>query len=127
MKLTMNFLRVVSRYLHFLVSRMPLLEIRELTKRYRNGTLANDGLSIALEPGEVYGLLGPNGAGKTTLVGQVLGLLKPTSGTIRLDGVDIVAHPGIARRTIGFLPQGQFDIGDVHVDELIYSVGRLRG
>ncbi|MEP7216551.1 MAG: ABC transporter ATP-binding protein [Anaerolineaceae bacterium] len=104
-----------------------MLEIRDLTKRYRNGTLANDGLSLALEPGEVYGLLGPNGAGKTTLVRQVLGLLKPTSGSIRLDGQDVVANPGFARRTVGFLPQGQFDIGDVHVDELIYSVGKLRG
>ena len=106
---------------------MPKLEIRDLTKRYHNGTLANDGLSLALEPGEVYGLLGPNGAGKTTLVRQVLGLLKPTSGSIRLDDQDVVANPGFARRTIGFLPQGQFDIGDVHVDELIYSVGKLRG
>ena len=106
---------------------MPMLEVRDLTKRYRSGTLANDGLSLSLEPGEVYGLLGPNGAGKTTLVRQVLGLLKPTSGSIHLDGQDIVANPGFARRTTGFLPQGQFDIGDVHVDELIYSVGRLRG
>ena len=104
-----------------------MLEIRDLTKRYRSGTLANDGLSLSLEPGEVYGLLGPNGAGKTTLVRQLLGLLKPTSGSIRLDGQDVVANPGFARRTIGFLPQGQFDIGDVHVDELIYSVGKLRG
>lgn len=106
---------------------MPVLDIANLTKRYRSGTLANDGLSLSLEAGEVYGLLGPNGAGKTTLVRQVLGLLKPTSGSIRLDGQDVVSNPGFARRTIGFLPQGQFDIGDVHVDELIYSVGRLRG
>ena len=106
---------------------MPLLDVREVTKRYRNGTLANDGLCLSLAPGEVYGLLGPNGAGKTTLVRQILGLLKPTSGSIHIDGMDVVAHPGRARQVTGFLPQGQFDIGAVHVDELIYSVGRLRG
>ncbi len=105
----------------------PVLEIRGLRKRYGNGTLANDDISLALRPGEVYGLLGPNGAGKTTLVRQVLGLLKPTSGTIAVEGVDVVANPGFARRRIGFLPQGQFDLQSVHVDELIYAIARLRG
>jgi len=106
---------------------MSILEIRNLTKRYRNGTVANDRLSLALETGEIYGLLGPNGAGKTTLVRQVLGLLKPTGGSITLDGVDLVADPGYARANIGFLPQGQFDMQAVHVDELIYFIGKLRG
>ena len=106
---------------------MPVLEVTSLHKRYRNGTLANDGISLALEPGEIYGLLGPNGAGKTTLVRQVLGLLRPTSGTITVEGVDVVAHPGYARERIGFLPQGQFDMRAVHVDEFIELIGRLRG
>src|SRR3990172_1380226 len=106
---------------------MAVLDIHELVKRYRNGTLANDRLSLSLEPGEIYGLLGPNGAGKTTLVRQVLGLLKPTSGTITLDGVDVVADPGYARANIGFLPQGQFDMQAIRVDELIYLIGKLRG
>lgn len=105
----------------------PALDIDNVVKRYRNGTLANAGITLAVEPGEVYGLLGPNGAGKTTLVGQILGLLKPTSGRIHVDGVDVVADPGYARRVIGFLPQAQVSMEDVHVDELIYSVGRLRG
>ena len=106
---------------------MPMLEVVDLHKRYRNGTLANDGISLALQPGEVYGLLGPNGAGKTTLVRQVLGLLKPTSGAISVEGHDVVADPGYARRRIGFLPQGQFDLQSLHIDELIGSVARLRG
>ena len=110
-----------------IVNTIPVLEIRDLQKRYRGGTLANAGISMALEAGEVYGLLGPNGAGKTTLVRQVLGLLRPTSGSIDVDGTDVVADPGFARRTIGFLPQGQFDLQSLHVDELIFSVARLRG
>ncbi len=105
----------------------PVLEVRDLVKRYRNGTLANDGISIALRPGEIYGLLGPNGAGKTTLVRQVLGVLRPTSGTITLDGGDVVANPGLARRNIGFLPQGQFDLLSLRVGEIIEYSARLRG
>jgi ABC-type multidrug transport system ATPase subunit len=104
-----------------------VLQIEQLTKRYRGGTLANDGISLALAPGEVYGLLGPNGAGKTTLVKQVLGLLRPTSGTITVDGVDVVANPGYARQNIGFLPQAQFEMSSLHVDELITAIAQLRG
>ena len=106
---------------------MVALEVDELVKRYRNGTLANDHLSLTLEPGEVYGLLGPNGAGKTTLVRQVLGLLRPTSGSILVDGHDVVADPGYARRAIGFLPQAQFTMESLHIDEFIYGIARLRG
>lgn len=105
----------------------PLLDIRNLEKRYRSGTLANAGISLALQPGEVFGLLGPNGAGKTTLVRQVLGMLRPTSGSIALNGIDVVADPGYARRNIGFLPQGQFDLEALQVGELIEFSARLRG
>ncbi|MEO8539869.1 MAG: ABC transporter ATP-binding protein [bacterium] len=104
----------------------PVLDVRDLVKRYRNGTVANDGISLALRPGEIYGLLGPNGAGKTTLVRQVLGILRPTSGTITLDGADVVANPGLARKSIGFLPQGQFDLLSLRVGELIEYSARLR-
>ena len=86
---------------------MPVLDIQSLVKRYRSGTVANDGISLAIEQGEMFGLLGPNGAGKTTLVGQLLGLLKPTAGSIHVNEVDVVARPGYAREQIGFLPQAQ--------------------
>ncbi|RIL02912.1 multidrug ABC transporter ATP-binding protein [bacterium] len=123
----LDFLEIVLKNRPTKGEDVAILDIRDLTKRYRNGTLANDRLSLALEPGEIYGLLGPNGAGKTTLVRQVLGLLKPTAGSITLDGADLVADPGFARANIGFLPQGQFDLQAVHVDELIYLIGKLRG
>jgi ABC-type multidrug transport system ATPase subunit len=106
---------------------MAILEIKDLVKRYRSGTLANDHISLTLEAGEVYGLLGPNGAGKTTLVRQLLGLLRPTSGSIVVEGVDVVADPGYARRRIGFLPQSQLDLQSLHVEELIRYAARLRG
>lgn len=106
---------------------MPALDVRDLVKRYRNGTLANDGISLTVKEGEIYGLLGPNGAGKTTLVRQVLGLLMPTSGAISLDGVDLVRDPGYGRQRIGFMPQGQFFLDDVRLEEFLVAVARLRG
>jgi ABC-type multidrug transport system ATPase subunit len=105
----------------------PVLAITDLVKRYRNGTLANGGISLSLCPGEIFGLLGPNGAGKTTLVRQVLGMLRPTSGSITLDGHDVIDKPGLARKHIGFLPQGQFDLQSLQVGELIEYSARLRG
>ncbi len=106
---------------------MPVIDVQEVSKRYRRGVLANDNISLSVEAGEIYGLLGPNGAGKTTLVRQLLGLLKPTSGTISVDGVDVVAHPGYARQAIGSLPQSQVNMFGLKLREWVYGVARLRG
>ena len=64
-----------------------LLQIDHVSKVHRGGVRANDDISLSVNAGEVFGLLGPNGAGKTTLVNQVIGLVRPTSGIIRI-GVD---------------------------------------
>lgn len=105
----------------------PLLDVRDLTKQYRRGILANDDLSLDVREGEVFGLLGPNGAGKTTLVSQVLGLLKPTSGQILLDGVDVARRPEVARRSCSYQPQGAAPLEGVTPTEAIELTGRLRG
>jgi len=68
------------------------LEITGLTKRYRDGQLAVDGLSLRVEQGEILGLLGPNGAGKTTTLRALMGLLHPDAGTITIFGRRV--HPG---------------------------------
>ena len=73
-----------------------LLEIDNIVKDYRGGVRANDGISLSIDRGEVFGLLGPNGAGKTTLVSQIVALVSPTSGTIEIGGVDIAANPAHA-------------------------------
>jgi ABC-2 type transport system ATP-binding protein len=80
-----------------------LLEIENLVKQYKNGPRANDCISLAIEQGEVFGLLGPNGAGKTTLINQIIGLKVPTSGSIKVDGIDVVANPDYARKKL-FVP-----------------------
>jgi ABC-2 type transport system ATP-binding protein len=104
-----------------------LLQIEELTKVYRTGTRANDQVSLAIGEGEVFGLLGHNGAGKTTLVNQVVGLLRPTSGTIRIDGRDVVADPGLARRLCSFQAQAQVPIDGLTPRQAIDLLGQLRG
>jgi ABC-2 type transport system ATP-binding protein len=104
-----------------------LLEIDELTKIYRTGTRANDAISLAVGEGEVFGLLGHNGAGKTTLVNQVVGLLRPTSGSIRVDGRDMVADPGLARRLCSFQAQAQVPIDGLTPRQAIDLLGQLRG
>jgi ABC-2 type transport system ATP-binding protein len=104
-----------------------MLQIDELTKVYRNGTRANDGINLSINEGEVFGLLGHNGAGKTTLVNQVVGLLRPTSGTIKIDGRDMVADPGMARRLCSFQAQAQVPIDGLTPRQAIDLLGQLRG
>ena len=100
----------------------------DVTKVYDDGRIrANDGITLRVEPGEVYGLLGPNGAGKSTLVRQVIGLLKPTGGRIRLGPYDLVADPDAARQMCSYLPQAQMPIDSFRVREAIELTGRIRG
>jgi ABC-2 type transport system ATP-binding protein len=104
-----------------------LLRIEHLTKTYRNGTRANDDISLSVEAGEVFGLLGPNGAGKTTLVAQVLGSSVPSSGSITIDDVDVVRDPAFARRACSYQPQTSVPIDGLTPGEAIEIAGRIRG
>jgi ABC-2 type transport system ATP-binding protein len=104
-----------------------LLEIGGLRKTYRGGIQANDGLSLSVDEGQVYGLLGHNGAGKTTLVNQVVGLLKPDAGSIWIDGGDAVADPAWARKVCSVQPQAQVPIDGLTPRQVLGLVGRIRG
>ncbi len=79
---------------------VPAVSVFDLTKRYGE-TLAVTGLSFEVPAGEIFGLLGPNGAGKTTTVECILGLRRPDSGSIAIQGIDALAHPGQVKRLIG--------------------------
>lgn len=106
-------------------------EVRNLTKKYLSPeVLANENLSFTVEAGESFGLLGPNGAGKSTLVRQLVGLLAPTSGEIKLFGESV--GPGSETelrigRTVAYLPQGSLNLGELKVGEAIRWTGMLRG
>jgi ABC-type multidrug transport system ATPase subunit len=81
-----------------------VLSIRNLVKVYPGPVAALQGIDLDVPVG-MFGLLGPNGAGKSTLMRVLAGLLEPTSGSVQLDGQDVLADPMIVRRTLGYLPQ----------------------
>jgi ABC-type multidrug transport system ATPase subunit len=81
-----------------------MLSIRDLNYLYPNGTRALTGVTLEL-PAGMFGLLGPNGAGKSTLMRCIATLQTPQSGSIRFDGLDVLADPAALRRVLGYLPQ----------------------
>jgi ABC-2 type transport system ATP-binding protein len=113
------------------VRHAPAYEIRNLRKVYpKPRVVANDGITFSAEPGEAFGLLGPNGAGKSTLVKQLVGLLAPTAGEVRLFGEVVGSgRTGDRRvgRTVAYLPQGALALGELRVAEAIRWTGMLRG
>jgi ABC-2 type transport system ATP-binding protein len=83
----------------------PIISIDALTKTYPSGLRALDHVDLKIAKGEILALLGPNGAGKTTLISIICGIVTPTSGTVLVDGQDIVHNYRAARSRIGLVPQ----------------------
>lgn len=86
---------------------MPTTEavaVGGLTRRF-GALVAVNGVSFAVEPGEIFGLVGPDGAGKTTVMRMLAGVLPPHAGTIVLDGIDVVAEPERAKPRLSYMPQ----------------------
>ncbi len=82
-----------------------MISINNLSKTYATGFRALKNINLEIKRGEIFALLGPNGAGKTTLIGIVCGILKPSEGTVTVDGHDIIADYRAARSLIGLVPQ----------------------
>lgn len=99
----------------------PVIELKQLVKKYGDFT-AVDFLSLNIYPGEIFGLLGPNGAGKTTTILMMLGLTEPTSGSVRVCGIDATRNPMQVKRKVGYMPD---DVGFYEdrtaLDNLIYT------
>ena len=83
----------------------PILDVKNLDKTYAGGFEALKDVSLAIEPGEILALLGPNGAGKTTLINIVCGIVSPTSGSVLVNGHDIIDEYRATRSIIGLVPQ----------------------
>ena len=83
----------------------PAISISHLSKTYASGFQALKDVSLDIPRGEIFALLGPNGAGKTTLINIVCGIVKPSTGTVKVDGHDIISDYRAARASIGLVPQ----------------------
>ena len=83
----------------------PIIAVSNLTKTYANGFRALKGIDLNIRKGEIFALLGPNGAGKTTLINIICGIVRATSGTVTIDGHDIVTDYRAARSLVGLVPQ----------------------
>tara|TARA_Y100000994_G_C15698819_1_gene444335 strand:- start:2454 stop:3377 length:924 start_codon:yes stop_codon:yes gene_type:complete len=82
-----------------------MIQINNLKKTYSNGFNALKGINVNIEKGKFFGLLGPNGAGKTTTIGILTGLVNLTSGSVLIDGYDVIKDYKITRKMIGLSPQ----------------------
>jgi ABC-2 type transport system ATP-binding protein len=106
--------------------REAALEATALVQRFgQTSTLS--GLSLRLEPGELYGLVGPDGAGKTSTLRLFAGLARPVSGTIRVEGQDPSAPRSRVRESLGYMPQRYALYGDLSVAENLRFFARLYG
>jgi ABC-2 type transport system ATP-binding protein len=105
---------------------MSLVALTDVVKTF-DGIRAVDGVSFAIDRGEVVGFLGPNGAGKTTTMRLLTQYLEPDSGTIHIDGRPLDEHPPELRRRIGYLPETNPLYTDMLAGEYITYMGRLRG
>jgi ABC-type Fe3+/spermidine/putrescine transport system ATPase subunit len=118
----------------------PAIETHDLTKRYGE-LVAVDRLNFAVERGEILGLLGPNGAGKTTVISMLSTILKPTQGTAKVNGFDILSDPDDVRKSIGIVFQ-EPSVDDeltglenlppwltflTYIDPVTYGVDGMRG
>ena len=105
---------------------MKSIEVDSLVKKFGDFTAVN-GISFAVEDGEIFGLLGPNGAGKSTLIRMLVTLLPPTSGSAIVNGYDIVKQANGVRRSIGVIPQAMTTDLELSVEENLIIFAKLYG
>jgi ABC-2 type transport system ATP-binding protein len=110
---------------------MNAIDVQQIVKKFGDFTAVN-GISFAVEEGEIFGLLGPNGAGKSTLIRMMVTLLLPTAGTALINGFDVVKQSDGVRQSIGVIPQAMTSDLELSVEEnliifaKLYSVPRAK-
>ncbi len=103
-----------------------MIQVQNLRKEF-GSKVAVDGVSFAVEKGEVLGFLGPNGAGKSTTMRMVTGYFRPTAGSISVGGVDMLENPEQAKQSIGYLPENAPLYSDMTVASFLAFTAELRG
>ncbi len=101
-----------------------MIEVSHYTKRYGTHEAVSD-LSFTVTPGQIFGLLGSNGAGKTTTIRALVGLTRPTAGTVRVQGFDVWQQPMQAKATFGYIPDRPYLYGKLTARELLRFVAQL--
>lgn len=102
-----------------------MIEVRNLSKSY-GSTKAVNGISLSIGKGELFGLLGPNGSGKTTIIKMLTGQTKPTSGSVRVHGVDVLEDPIRVRELAGIVPEQETPPSFLTAEEYLYFVAKIR-
>jgi ABC-2 type transport system ATP-binding protein len=105
---------------------MNAIDVRAIVKKFGEFTAVN-GISFAVDEGEIFGLLGPNGAGKSTLIRMLTTLLPPTSGTALINGFDVSKQADGVRRSIGVIPQAMTSDLELSVEENLIIFSKLYG
>jgi len=101
-----------------------MIELINVTKKFGTFTAVAD-LTLTVKAGEFFGFLGPNGAGKTTTIKMITGLFAPTSGSVRVNGIDVQAEPIEAKKRLAYIPDQPFLYDKLSGREFLYFVGGL--
>jgi ABC-2 type transport system ATP-binding protein len=107
------------------VAALAAIACQDLTRRYGADAVAVDRLTLTVPVGRIFGFLGPNGAGKSTTTRMMCGLLRPTSGSVFVAGIDVAAQPDAVKRRIGYVPQAFSYYEDLTAAENMDFVARL--
>ena len=103
-----------------------MIEVQSLYKSYGSINAVN-GVNFEVNRGEILGFLGPNGAGKSTTMKMITGFLRPTSGTVLVDGLEVQEHPVSVKERIGYMPENGPIYGEMTVEEFLIFIADIRG
>jgi len=101
-----------------------MINLIGLTKKYGENIAVNN-LDLSIKPGELFGFIGPNGAGKTTTIKMIAGILKPTSGEVIIDNLDIQKQPEEAKKLVGYIPDDPYLYDRLSAREHLGFIGGL--
>jgi ABC-2 type transport system ATP-binding protein len=102
-----------------------MIAVKNLSKFYGSTKAVND-VSLSIGKGELFGLLGPNGSGKTTMIKMLTGQIKPTSGSLKVHGVDVLEDPIRVRELVGVIPEQETPPSFLTAEEYLYFVAKIR-
>ncbi|MFZ1056394.1 MAG: ATP-binding cassette domain-containing protein [Opitutaceae bacterium] len=103
-----------------------MIDVKGLEKLY-GSKRAVDGVSFSVKRGEILGFLGPNGAGKSTTMKMITGFVRPNSGTVYVDGIDVLENPVAVKRKLGYLPENAPAYPEMTVCEFLGFIAEIRG